>query len=110
MVWSGSIGKWSIFDRFFTFFMIGHLSTGHLSKLSIKNAKVALKMVIVSSYIGKHSSFTYAQILNEKIYIFFKVNKVGLQVNLQLGKVERPRRKYFLKARQTCYGQKGHRV
>ena len=42
-------------------------------------------------------------------FLILKVQKVGLQVNLQLSQLKRPRKKiYYKQALQTSYDQKEH--
>ena len=46
--------------------IVGPISTGHLTTISVKSAKVAIKMVIISNYFGKNVWCTFTQMLNEK--------------------------------------------
>ena len=43
--------------------VVGHLSTGHLSISSVKRTKVAIKIVMISSYFGK--------MMNGNFFFFF---------------------------------------
>ena len=56
-------------------------------------------MVKLSHYSDRNLWYTFTQMLNEKKYKFsiFKVIKVGLQVNIQLSKLKRPRKKDTIK-------------
>ena len=68
-------------------------------------------MVEISNCFDKNSWCTFTKMLNEKQYKFyiFKVIKNGLQVNIQLSELKRPRKKDTIKkALQTLYGQKDH--
>ena len=44
----------------------GNLSIGHLSNSSVKSAKVAIKIIIISSYFGKNLWCTFTEMLDKK--------------------------------------------
>ena len=62
---NGSWGDKRLFVTRRDVLVVGHLSTEHLSKSSIKSAKVAIKMVIISGYFGKKLMLHFTLILNE---------------------------------------------
>ena len=45
--------------------IVGQIHTGHLTTISVKSAKVAIKIVIISNY--QNLCCTFTQMLNEKI-------------------------------------------
>ena len=59
----------------------GHVSTGHLSNSSIKKAKVAIEMVIVSSNFSKNLWFTFVLMLNDFYFFHLMKGRVKLSYN-----------------------------
>ena len=65
----------TIFDQYFTnpladHLIVGQIPTGLLPTISVYNAKVAIKMVMLSYHFGKNLWCTFTQKMNEK-YISF---------------------------------------
>ena len=70
----------------------------------LKRAKVALKMVKLSHNFGRNLWCTFSQMPNEKKYKFLIFSfLVGLQVNIQLSKLKRPRKKDTMKKHYKPY-------